>query len=95
MTDTTDMISMPREVFEEIVEKAAEMGARRALGLVSLGDPNAAEDIREARNLLAMYRVVRTGILKQVGQIIALVVFGALLVMLGQRYLPGLPAGGR
>lgn len=86
---TDEMVSMPREALDELLEKAAERGARRALGMVALGDPDAAKDVQEARNLLAMYRIVRAGMLKQLGQIIGLIVFGAVVFMVGQKYYPG------
>ena len=46
------MVSLPQEEFEEILERAAERGARHALHEVGLDGEDAAHDIRELRNLL-------------------------------------------
>jgi hypothetical protein len=40
-------VSMPLDEFEELLELAAERGARRALADVGLVDENAAGDIRD------------------------------------------------
>jgi len=49
---TDGMVSMPRDDFEELLERAAERGARHALHGVGLGGADAAHDIRELRSLL-------------------------------------------
>ncbi len=72
-------VSMPRPALEAMLEDAAERGARRALASVGLDDAQAADHVRGLRDLFAMYRVVRNGALKQIGQAIALVVIGALV----------------
>ena len=46
------MVTMPTEDFEELLERAAERGARHALSDVGLDGEDAAHDIRELRNLL-------------------------------------------
>jgi len=46
----------------EMLEKAAEDGARRALAGVGLHDEDAADDVRDIRSLLADYRAVKRGI---------------------------------
>ena len=46
------MVTLPQEEFEEILERAAERGARHALHGVGLDGEDAAHDIRELRNLL-------------------------------------------
>ena len=46
------MVTLPQEDFEEILERAAERGARHALHEVGLDGEDAAHDIRELRNLL-------------------------------------------
>jgi hypothetical protein len=73
------LVSMPRGALEAMLENAAERGARKALASVGLDDAQAADHIRGLRDLFAMYRVVRNGALKQIGQGIALVVIGALV----------------
>ena len=46
------MVNIPHEEFEAMLERAAERGARHALSEVGLEGPDAANDIRELRNLL-------------------------------------------
>lgn len=73
------MVCLPRDALEALVEDAAERGAKKALAHVGLGDADAPDHIRGLRDLFAMYRVVRNGALKQIGQGIALVLIGALV----------------
>lgn len=47
-----NMLLMRREDFDELLERAAERGARHALAEVGLEGPDAAHDIRELRSLL-------------------------------------------
>lgn len=46
------MVTLPHEEFEELLERAAERGARHALTEVGLDGEDAAQDIRELRGLL-------------------------------------------
>ena len=46
------MITIPEEEFEEILSRAAQRGALRALADVGLEGTNAREDITELRSLL-------------------------------------------
>jgi hypothetical protein len=50
---------MPDAEFEELLARAAEEGARRALADVGLDGTEAALDIRDLRSLLASIRFVR------------------------------------
>ncbi|MBB57570.1 MAG: hypothetical protein CMM42_10115 [Rhodospirillaceae bacterium] len=52
-------IRMPEEEFEELLELAAERGAKRALADVGLVDEHAANDIRDLRSLLGAFRVAK------------------------------------
>ncbi|QKS27480.1 MAG: hypothetical protein HT579_04180 [Candidatus Accumulibacter similis] len=54
---TDGMVSMPRDDFEELLERAAERGARHALHGVGLDGPDAAHDIRELRSLLDAFNL--------------------------------------
>jgi hypothetical protein len=74
-----DVISMPKAALDALLEDAAERGARKALASVGLADENAADHIRGLRDLFGMYRMIRAGALKQIGQVIALVLLGALI----------------
>ena len=46
------MVTMPHDDFEQMLERAAERGARHALHEVGLDGEDAAHDIRELRSLL-------------------------------------------
>jgi len=52
-------IVMPEAEFEQLLERAAETGARRALHEVGLDGQDAAEDIRDLRSLLAGFRLAK------------------------------------
>ena len=54
-TERRKMVTMPHEEFEEMLERAAERGARHALHQVGLDGENAANDIRELRGLIAAF----------------------------------------
>ncbi len=51
-TERRKMVTMPYDDFEQMLERAAERGARHALHEVGLDGADAAHDIRELRNLL-------------------------------------------
>ena len=46
------MVTIAKEDFDQILERAAERGARHALSEVGLDGPEAARDIHELRGLL-------------------------------------------
>jgi len=52
-------VRMPEEDFEELMELAAERGAKRALANVGLIDEHAANDIRDLRSLLGAFRMAK------------------------------------
>ena len=52
-------VRMPEEEFEELLELAAERGAKKALADVGLIDEHAANDIRDLRSLLGAVRMVK------------------------------------
>jgi hypothetical protein len=52
-------VVMPELEFEELLELAAERGAKRALADVGLVDEHAAADIRDLRSLLGAIRVAK------------------------------------
>ena len=72
--------------FEELLEGAAERGAKKALAAVGLDDEHAADDIRGLRGLLKAYRTVQMGALKQLGQTIILLMAGAFVAWAGVKF---------
>ena len=81
-----DPVTLPQVALEAMLEDAAERGARKALASVGLGDEKAPEHIRGLRDLFDMYRTVRNGALKQIGQGLALVLIGALVLFASQKF---------
>ena len=54
-----DLVVLPRPEFESLLEQAACRGARKALHEVGLNDENAAEDVRDLRDLLGTMRTAK------------------------------------
>jgi hypothetical protein len=59
-----------------MLEKASEDGARRALAAVGLHDEDAADDVRDLRQVMADWRAVKRGVFTSVGNAIALGLLG-------------------
>jgi hypothetical protein len=65
MTDTQpplpidDRMLLCKEHFDELLDRAAERGARRALADVGLDGEDAAHDIRELRSLLEAFNTAK------------------------------------
>lgn len=90
MTELSEIVSLPREVLDSMIEAAAERGAKRALAQIGLDDEHAGRDVQGLRALMSGYRVVRNGFLAQVGKALAVIVLGALVLFAG-RHL-GMPS---
>jgi len=58
-TERRKMVTMPHSDFEQMLERAAERGARHALHEVGLDGEDAAHDIRELRNLLDAFNAAK------------------------------------
>lgn len=72
-------VTMPQADFEQMLERAAERGARHALHEVGLDGEDAAHDIRELRNLLDAFNQAK----KTAGlTIIKMVVTGLVMAIL-------------
>jgi hypothetical protein len=59
-----------------MMEKAAEEGAKKALASVGLHDEDAADDVRNLRNLLSDWREFRSAAMRAVGNAVALGLLG-------------------
>jgi hypothetical protein len=78
------MVTMPRDEFEELLERAAERGARHALADVGLDGPEAAHDIRELRGLLDAFNEAK----KTAGlTIVKMLVTGLVMALLAGAFL--------
>ncbi len=89
MSMDRDHIILPRDALDALLEDAAERGARKALAGVGLGDEDAPEHIRGLRDLFDMYRTVRNGALRQIGQGLALLLIGALVFFVSTKLSTG------
>ncbi len=90
MTEHSEIVSLPREVLDAMLDAAAERGAERALAKIGLDDEHAGRDVRGLRALMSGYRVVRNGFLAQVGKALAVIVLGALVLLAGRHF--GVPS---
>lgn len=73
------LVSIPQDEFEEMLSRAAEEGAKRALHDVGLDGENAAEDIRELRSLLSALQFARRTALQTFVKVITTAILVALL----------------
>lgn len=86
MTDTETppipdaMVVLRREDFEELLDRAAERGAGRALAHLGLENGDAAHDIHELRDLLDAWHDARRAVQLTVIKVITTSVLAALLV---------------
>ena len=72
-------IVMPEAEFEQLLERAAETGARRALHEVGLDGDDAADDIRDLRSLLGCMRLAKR---TAVQTVVRLITTGLLLALM-------------
>jgi hypothetical protein len=59
MPENDRPLAMTARELEQLLERAVEAGARRALHEVGIDGTDAAEDIRDLRSLLAGFRLAR------------------------------------
>ena len=78
----TRISDMTKEELVELFGAIAQRAAYDALKSVGLDDKDAINDMKDMRNLLAGYRVVRKGALQRIGSIVGwIIVFGILGVI--------------
>ena len=84
MMERRKMVTVPHEEFEEMLERAAERGARHALSEVGLDGPDAANDIRELRSILDAFNEAKrtAGI-----TIVKMLVTGLVMALLAGAFL--------
>ena len=74
-----------------VVEEASEIGARRALKRIGLGDEDAEDDIDELRELLAAWRAAKASAWKAAVEWVVRGVFALLLIGIAVRLgFPGM-----
>lgn len=79
---------MTKEEIEILLERAAELGAAKALHSIGLGDEDAIHDIKELRGWLKASNLIKTTALRSAVGILTKVILLALL--LGIMYLAGI-----
>jgi hypothetical protein len=69
---------MTQSELDQLLDQAAERGARRALDQLGLHDDQAGADIRDLRGLIDSWRQARTTVFKTVTQWVTMGILGAL-----------------
>ena len=80
-TRIPDHITLPKPEFEQLLETAAEKGARKALADVGLDGETAAADVRDLRSLIDAIKIVRNTALQTAVHVVVTAVL--LLIVLG------------
>jgi len=78
----------PTEI-EQMIERAAERGANRALQQLGLHDDGAAVDVAELRSLLDAWRTVRMSMIKTAANMFTAFLLGALALGAGLKFWKG------
>jgi len=80
-------VTIPRADLEDMLERAAEGGAKKALLAVGLHDDEAAADVRDLRGLLDAWRDAKTTALRAVIGFAAKALLVAMLAGLGLKFI--------
>jgi hypothetical protein len=64
---------------EELLEKAAHEGARRALKEIGLDDEHAGKDVQDLRTLIGDFRQIRTAVMRTTVQVLTIGVLSLLM----------------
>ena len=75
-----NMLLLRREDFDDLLDRAAERGAERAIAHLGLENGHAAKDIRELRDLLQAWRDARRTAWQTAVKVITTGILAALLV---------------
>ncbi|WP_124982696.1 DUF6127 family protein [Ralstonia solanacearum] len=75
-----NMLLLRREEFDDLLDRAAERGAERALAHLGLENSHAAKDIRELRDLLQAWRDARRTAWQTTVKVVTTGILAALLV---------------
>lgn len=79
------VIEMTRKDLDEIIEAAAERGAKRALKDLGLDDESAHHDVRDLRDLIKSWREVRSVALQTTAKIVTTAILTAIVIGVGVR----------
>lgn len=73
-------VQLTEERLQAMLQAAAREGARQALERLGLHDEDAAGDLRTLRGVLDSVRAVKNGALKKLGEMLMLMLIGALML---------------
>ncbi|MBL0143868.1 MAG: hypothetical protein IPP91_17630 [Betaproteobacteria bacterium] len=79
-TQDDNMLTLRKEDLEDLMGRAAERGAERVLAHFGLESANAAQDIREMRDLLDAWHDARRTALRTIIKVVTTGILAALLV---------------
>lgn len=79
------MINLTPSQLDELLEGAAERGAKKALASVGLDYVDAARDVMEWRFTVGAMRTIRNGFFKQFGAIVAVFLVGVLCAYVAEK----------
>jgi hypothetical protein len=79
-SQNSSMLTLRQEVFDELLTRAAERGAKRVLDQLGLENGHAARDIRELRDLLEAWRDARRTAWRTTVRVLTTGILAALLV---------------
>ena len=71
-------LQITQREFQEMLDQAAEKGARTALERVGLHDPEAGDDIKELRGLLDAWQAVKSETISTVVRVLVTALLGAI-----------------
>ena len=79
-TERSDLLSLRAEDLDDLLTRAAERGAERALSTLGLENGHAAADIRDLRGLIEAWRDARRTAWQTIVKVVTTGVLAALLV---------------
>ncbi len=79
MDDRSKQHIIDAEMYRAMLERAAEDGAKKALAAIGLHDEDAANDVRDLRQIMADWRAMKRGVLTALANTIVLWIIGLLV----------------
>ena len=83
------MAEISPEQLEAMLERAAEVGAQKALHSLGLQDDQAPGDVAELRSLLDQWRDIKRETVKTAARWVTYAILSALALGIGHKYLNG------
>lgn len=92
--DNSAIIELTQEDLDDMLDRAAERGATKALKSLGLSDDQAPHDIRDLRELMSSWRSIRREAISTTTKIVTTVILTAIAIGVGvqmgiHRLLPG------